>query len=148
VNFPASLPTHPASQQPPPQTVDLHQQEGVGLLHLGHSVGCQTQLFPDKSLYEHLGSVLSYSLAGNTKIIETGVPFKSLPERNSKQSKGFNCNYTFWRGTRFFYWSAATLDGCWQIPKWQRENYGEFGQSELRRQPYGCLRWALAYSSR
>jgi hypothetical protein len=68
MNLPAPTSANSASQQPLPQPVDLHHHEFVGLFHLGHGVGCQTQLLSDKRLYEHLGSVLSYSLAGNTKL--------------------------------------------------------------------------------
>src|ERR1700680_4917247 len=68
MNLQASLPANPAAQQPPPEPVDPHQHALVRLLHLGYGMGFQTQLFSDKGLNEHLGSILSYSLVGNTKL--------------------------------------------------------------------------------
>src|SRR6516162_5788600 len=68
MNLSASLAADAAAQQSTAQPVDMHPHAIVGLFHLGHRMSFQTQLFSDKRLYEHLGSVLSYSLAGNTKL--------------------------------------------------------------------------------
>src|SRR5438045_7023777 len=68
MNLQASLSANPAARQPPPEPVDPHQHALVGLYHPSHGMGFQTQLFSDKGLNEHLGSVLSYSLVGNTKL--------------------------------------------------------------------------------
>src|SRR5204862_5473645 len=56
VNLPASLTANPAAQEPLTEPVDVHQHALVGLLHLGHGMGFQTQLFSDKSFNKHLGS--------------------------------------------------------------------------------------------
>src|SRR4029077_12032324 len=68
VNLPAALPANPAAQESFSQPVNMHQHALVSLFHAGHGMGFQTQLFSDKRLYEHLGSALSYSLVGNTKL--------------------------------------------------------------------------------
>ena len=106
VNLPAALAANPTAQEPLTQPVDMHQHELVGLFYPGHSMGLQTQLFSDKGLYEHLGSVLSYSLAGNTKLNRYGVPFKSPSGRRSKHSNSFKCNYTLRRGAEL-YWGRS-----------------------------------------
>jgi hypothetical protein len=59
VNLAASPPTNSAAQKPLAEPVDMHHQVLVRLFHLGHRMGFQAQLFSDKGLYEHLGSVLS-----------------------------------------------------------------------------------------
>jgi hypothetical protein len=56
VNLQASLSANPAPQESLAESVDVHQHALVGLFHLGHGMGFQTQLFSDKRLYEHLGS--------------------------------------------------------------------------------------------
>jgi hypothetical protein len=88
------------------RSINMHEHELVGLFHLGHGVGCQTQLLSDKGFSEHLGSVPSYFLAGNRKLTDAGVPFKSLSGRKPKQFNSFKCDYTF-RGT-----NGARYAGC------------------------------------
>src|SRR5208337_3897413 len=77
VNLHTSLSANPATQEPPAQSVDVHQHARIAFFHPGHGVGFQTQLFSDKGLYEHLGRVLSYSLVGN---------YESKPMRGAFQS--------------------------------------------------------------
>jgi hypothetical protein len=48
MHFQTSLPANPAAQKPLAQPADVHQHVLVGLFHLGHGVGVQTQLFSDK----------------------------------------------------------------------------------------------------
>ena len=45
-----------AAQQSLAQSLDVNHHALVGLLHFGHGMSFQTQLFSDKGFYEHLGS--------------------------------------------------------------------------------------------
>src|SRR5215472_6729900 len=56
MHFQAPLAANSATQQPFPQPIDLHHHALGGLLHMGHSMSFQTQLFSDKGFNEHLGS--------------------------------------------------------------------------------------------
>jgi len=47
------------AQQPLPEAVNVDNHLLLALLHLGHSMGFQSQLFSDKRLYEHLEPILS-----------------------------------------------------------------------------------------
>jgi hypothetical protein len=95
VNLQASLSANPAAQEPLSQPVDMYQHALVGLFYLGHSVGCQTQLFSDKRLYEHLGSILSYSLAGNTKVTRDRGALQILAPTQLQAFKGIQLQLHF-----------------------------------------------------
>ena len=56
VGLPTSVSANPAAQEALTEPVDVHQHALVGLFHVGHGMGFQTQLLSDKSFYEHLGS--------------------------------------------------------------------------------------------
>src|ERR1019366_1022551 len=88
------------AQKPLTQPVDVHQHVLVGLFHLGHGMGFQTQLFSDKSFYEHLVRSFRSPWSGNHE----GKPMRGASQapsiHNLKHSKGFNCLYTFGTGTR------------------------------------------------
>jgi hypothetical protein len=62
-------------------------------------VGFQTQLFSDKSFYEHLVPSFRSPWSGNYE----GKPIRGASQsasiHNLKHSKGFNCHYTFGTGT-------------------------------------------------
>jgi hypothetical protein len=110
VHFQASLPANPAAQKPLAQPVNVHQHVLVGLFHIGHGVGFQTQLFSDKSFYEHLVRSFRIPWSGNYE----GKPMRGAPQsasiHNLKHSKDFNCHYTFGTGTLFR--AMTGLDIC------------------------------------
>src|SRR5215468_6462039 len=101
MNLQAPLPANPAAQQPPPEPVDPHQHALVRLFHLGHGMGFQTQLFSDKGLNEHLGSVLSYSLVGNTKLARYRGALQSPDRLQLQPFKTVQPHYTFRRRRLF-----------------------------------------------
>ena len=70
VDLPASLPANPAPQQPLAQPVDRDDHELLGFLHLRHRVSFQSQLFSDKCLQEHLGSIPFVVRANNLERIK------------------------------------------------------------------------------
>src|SRR5215471_17300085 len=78
MHFQAPLAANSATQQPFPQPIDLHHHALGGLLHMGHSMSFQTQLFSDKGLYEHLGSGPFVFFGRNNEINPMpGVPLQS-----------------------------------------------------------------------
>ena len=54
MNLPAPLVANPAAQQPQFQTIDEDDHLLVVFFHPGDRLGFQSELFPDKSFYEHL----------------------------------------------------------------------------------------------
>ena len=74
----------------------------VRLFHFGHRMRFQAQLFSDQGLYEHLGSLLSYSVAGNTKLNRCrGALQIPVGPQVQTYSSSFRCNHTSRRGTLF-----------------------------------------------
>src|ERR1039457_2982398 len=67
-------------------------------------MGFQTQLFSDKSFYEHLVRSFRSPWSGNHE----GKPMRGASQtpsiHNFKHSKGFNCHYTFGTGTVSLNW--------------------------------------------